>query len=80
MQSKNLKITVIFFILLIMAVTTGLAIEPATPVHSGVPIQKVLNHDGTLNLDSGIEGSVNVDGWIMRVNKLGVPRFVKKIH
>lgn len=41
-----------------------------------VPLEQLLNSDGTLNLESGIQGSVDRAGWQMVTSPNGKPRFM----
>jgi len=49
-------------------------LEPGQPA---TPLEKVLNNDGTLNLNTGFSGSVDPKGWRMDTGPNGQPRFVK---
>lgn len=53
--------------------------QPATSTFdSDLPIIQVLNPDGTLNLDKGITGTLNLAGWDVWLDPLRGPRFARK--
>src|SRR4051812_42849276 len=45
----------------------------------GRPVAEMLNADGTLNLDSGFNGSLDMAGWKMASGPGGAPRFVPAV-
>lgn len=42
-----------------------------------IPLERILNPDGTVNLSSGIQGTLDPKGWRMTVDHYGRPRFVQ---
>lgn len=42
-----------------------------------IPLERILNPDGTVNLSSGIQGTLDPKGWRMTVDHHGRPRFVQ---
>ncbi|HET6261610.1 MAG TPA: hypothetical protein VFG99_05155, partial [Chloroflexia bacterium] len=44
---------------------------------ASVPIENMLNKDGTLKLDTNFAGSLDPTGWLMEAGETGQPRFVR---
>jgi hypothetical protein len=42
-----------------------------------ISLERLLNADGTLNLATGYNGSIDASGWAMRTDASGAPRFVR---
>lgn len=42
-----------------------------------IPLERILNPDGTVNLTLGIQGTLDPKGWRMTVDHYGRPRFVQ---
>ena len=80
-----------FMLRLVLAVSIGLtaptgwaAAAPITPrapagleIQALIPLERLLNADGTLNLTTGFSGSVDQRGWEMRTDANGAPHFVR---
>src|SRR5688500_9462974 len=51
------------------------AAAPA-PGPTGRPLAELLNPDGTLNLGTGVSGTLDPSGWQLQADAAGPPRFV----
>ena len=72
-KRRWIVISVILPVLCIAAYAFGAGSDQTDP--SAVPLESLLNADGTLNMNSGYNGSVDTRGWIMTAGENGAPRF-----
>ncbi len=45
------------------------------PTGNGIPLARLLNGDGSVALDRGIDGAIDADGWEMAIDEKGSPVF-----
>jgi len=60
----------------VMLVSSAARAQEALSAGESEPVAGILNPDGTLNLDTGFAGSLNVAGYRMVTGSNGEPRFV----
>jgi hypothetical protein len=67
----------LLFLLLLGWCATASAQEEIAPSEAPAsePLERFLNPDGTLNLSSGFRGSLDPNGWQLRLGEGGAPRF-----
>jgi hypothetical protein len=83
MRERIIQIVLPAVLLLSLAMPTASRAADSEATESGAahpvpptPLAQLLNPDNTLNLGSGFSGSLDADGWAMRLDSSGSPRFV----